>query len=93
VHPVQVNVVGLQSLQTGFHCLHHALAVIARRIRIIAGHSVGVFRGYDHALAITLHELAQEFFARAAGVEIRRVDEVAASLAVGLIDFLRFSLR
>jgi hypothetical protein len=35
----------LQSLQTGFHCLHHVLAVIARRIRIIAGRSVGVFRG------------------------------------------------
>jgi hypothetical protein len=45
VHPVQVDVVGLQSLQTGFHCLHHALAVIACRIGIIAGRGVGVFRG------------------------------------------------
>jgi hypothetical protein len=30
VHPVRIDVVGLQSLQTGFQCLHHALAVIAR---------------------------------------------------------------
>jgi hypothetical protein len=34
--PVQVNVVGLQSLQTGFHGLPHALAMIARSIWIIA---------------------------------------------------------
>src|SRR6266851_4103181 len=45
VHPVQVDIVGLQSLQTGFHCLHHALAVIARRIWITAGRGVRVFRG------------------------------------------------
>ena len=29
VHPVQIDVVGLQSFQTGFQCLHHAFAVIA----------------------------------------------------------------
>jgi len=43
VYPVQIEVVGLQSLQTGFYRLHHALAVIARRIGIVAGRSVGVF--------------------------------------------------
>ena len=42
---------------------------------------------------MALDELTQEFFARAAGVEIRRVNEVSACLAVGLIAFLRFSLR
>src|SRR5260370_39648464 len=45
VHPVQVDVVGLQSLQTGFQCLHHILAVIASRIGIVARSGVGVFRG------------------------------------------------
>src|SRR5882762_2763185 len=45
VHPVQVDVVGLQSFQTGFHRLHHVLAMIARRIRIIAWRGVGVLRG------------------------------------------------
>ena len=45
VHPLQVDEVGLQPLQTGFHCLHHALAVIARRIRITAWRGVGVLRG------------------------------------------------
>src|SRR5229473_3183755 len=45
LHPVQVDVVGLQSFQTGFHCLHHVLAMIARRIRIIAWRGVGVLRG------------------------------------------------
>jgi hypothetical protein len=32
----------------------------------------------------TRHELTQEFLVRAIGVEIRRVDEVSACLAVGL---------
>ena len=41
---------------------------------------------------MALDELAHEFFARAAGVEISRVKEISACLAVGLIDFLRFSL-
>src|SRR5580704_14459566 len=41
---------------------------------------------------MSLHELTQEFLARAAGVEIRGVYEVSARLAVGFIDFLRFSL-
>ena len=38
-------------------------------------------------------ELTYEFFAGAAGVEIRGVQEVSACLAVGLIDFLRFVFR
>ena len=42
---------------------------------------------------MALDELTHEFFARAAGVEIRRVNEVSSCLAIGLIDFLRFSLR
>ena len=42
---------------------------------------------------MALDELAYEFFARAARVEIRRVNEVSACLAVGFIDFVRFVLR
>jgi len=38
-------------------------------------------------------ELTRKFFARAAGVENRRVDEVSACVAVSLVDFLRFGLR
>jgi hypothetical protein len=41
---------------------------------------------------MALNELTYEFFARATGVEIRRVNEVSACLAEDLIDFLRFSL-
>jgi hypothetical protein len=67
--------------------------LIARRIRIIAWRSVGVFCGQDNALAIGLNELSKESFARTVGVEVRSVNEVSACLAVGLIDFLRFRLR
>jgi hypothetical protein len=45
VYPIQVDEIGLQSLQAGFDGLHHALAVIARRIRIIARRSIGIFGG------------------------------------------------
>ena len=41
---------------------------------------------------MALYELADESFARAVSVDIRRVNEVSTRLAVGLIDFLRFSL-
>jgi hypothetical protein len=42
---------------------------------------------------MTLEELTHELFARTAGVEIRRVDEVSACVAVSLVDFLRFGFR
>jgi hypothetical protein len=57
VHPVQIDVVGLQSFQTGFQCLHHALAVIARRIGIVAGRGVGVFCRQNNTVAMALDEL------------------------------------
>jgi hypothetical protein len=41
---------------------------------------------------MALNELTHEFFARAVGVEIRRINEVSTHLAVGFIDFLRFRL-
>ncbi len=81
VYPVQIEVVGLQSLQTGFYRLHHALAVIARRIGIVAGRSVGVFSSARLTLSrMAFDELTQECFARAAGVEIRSVNDVSACL-------------
>jgi len=93
VRPIQVDIVGLQSLQTGFHCLHHALAVIPRRIRIVAWRGIGIFRRKNDTLTMALYEFAHEFFARAASLEIRSVKEVSARLAVGLINFQRFRLR
>jgi hypothetical protein len=48
---------------------------------------------WNDTVAMALDELTHEFFARAAGAEIRRVKEVSACLAVSLIDLLRFSLR
>ena len=38
---------------------------------------------------MALNELTQEFFARAAGVEIRSVNEVSTRLAVGLMSALQ----
>ena len=41
---------------------------------------------------MAMNELAHESFARAVGVEIRRVNEVSTRLAVGFIDSLSFRL-
>jgi hypothetical protein len=67
--------------------------VIPRRIGIVAWHGIGVFRRQNDTLAMSLDELTHEFFARAAGVEISRVNEISARVPVRLIDFLRFVLR
>jgi hypothetical protein len=93
VHPAEIDIVGLQSFQTGFQCLHHALAVIAGRTGIVAGRSVGVFCRQNDTVAMSLDEVPHDFSARSAGVEIRSVSEVSACLAIGFIDFLRFVLR
>ena len=41
---------------------------------------------------MTGDELADELFTRAVGVNVGRVDEVAARLAVGVVDFARLVL-
>src|SRR5580704_13348029 len=61
---VQVDVRGLQPLQTRFHRLHHTFSVVAGRVRIYARRSVGVFRGQHPSLAIVHYELAEKRFAR-----------------------------
>jgi len=52
VHPVRIDVVGLQWLQTGFQCLHHALAVITRPDWDRCRTSVGLCRGQYDTLAM-----------------------------------------
>src|SRR6266436_8945283 len=92
VDPVQVDVVGLQSLETRFHCLHHTFAVIAGRVRIYTLRSHGVFASHYHTLAMAFHELAEKRFARSICVKVGGVDEISASLAEGVVHLARLIL-
>src|SRR5258708_40020676 len=76
----------LQRLGARFHRLHHTLAVVSSRVRIGARSSKGVFGGQDDALAVALHKLAEERFARPVRVEVGGVDEIAPGIAESVVD-------
>jgi len=93
MNAVKVDVVGLQTAKARVHGLHHALAMIARRVRIVSRHGIAVLGGEDNALPMVLDELSDESLARTVRVHVRRADEVSAGLAVGIVDFAGFVLR
>ena len=93
VQPIEVDVVGLEPFQTGLQRLHHALAMVAGGVRVIAGHGVGILGRQHEPLPLALHELAQQPFARSVGIDVGRVDEVAARLKEGVIDLAAFFRR
>src|SRR4029077_12100966 len=84
VNPVKIDVVSLQTAQACVDGLHHALAMIARRIRVIAWRRVAVFGGEHNTLPVILNELSDEPFARTVRVHIRGVDEVSSGFAIGV---------
>ena len=63
-----------------------------RRVGSLRCCGIGVFRGQHHALAVALHELAEERFARPVGVEIGGLNEIAPGLAEGVVHLSRFVL-
>src|SRR5580704_10977090 len=85
--PIQIDVVGLQSLETRFHSLHHVLALIAGGVRVCAWKSVGVFSSEHDALAMASHKIAEKRFAGPIRVDIGSVDEIAAGVAEGVVYF------
>lgn len=79
VDPVEIDVRGGEAFQARFERSHHALAMVAGRVRIARALLERVLRGEDEAIAFGGDELADETFARAFGVEVRGVDEIAAA--------------
>ena len=73
--------------------LHHALAMIARRIRIVARRRVAVFGGEHNTLPVVLNELSDEPFARPVRVHICGVNEVSSGFAICVVDLAGFVLR
>src|SRR5262249_25610161 len=63
------------------------LAMIAGSVWIVSRRGVGVLRRQNDVLAVAIEQFAKNPLARPLGVEIRRVNEVAARFAVGVVDF------
>ena len=88
----QVDVVGVQTLQAGFHAAHHALAVVAAAVGVAGVQVQAVLGGQHRAVALARHETAQQGFAAAAGVEVGGVHKVAAALGVQVEHAARLGL-
>ncbi len=82
----------MQAFETGFYGLEHVLALVAAGVGIRSRSGIRVFRSQHHALAVVLHELAQEGFAGSVGVEICGVDEIAAGFAERVVNLAGFFL-
>ena len=87
VGPEQVDAVGVEAFQARFHRRHHGLAAIAGHQAVGIGHgAIGVLGGQQEILAPALQQRAQQFLGLAELVDVCRVDEVAASVGVGVED-------
>src|SRR5262249_19087961 len=90
--PVKVNVIGSQSLEAGFECLDHILALVAAGIGIAASFSISIFRGHDDFLTVTGDEFPDKTLTRPSGVKIGRINKVAACAAECVVDLFCFLL-
>src|SRR5262249_44921932 len=86
VQPVKVDVIGLQPPETGVHREHHALAVVACGVGIVAGSGIGVLGRQHDPVAMAGHELAEQRCAGAVGVNVGSINEVAARFPKGVVD-------
>ena len=60
VQPVEVDVVSLKSLQTGFDRPHHVLPLVAPGIGVGPRHGVGVLGRQDGTIPVPFEELAEQ---------------------------------
>jgi hypothetical protein len=93
MEPVEINIVGLEPFQTGLQGVHQVLAMISPAIGIGGAPTERVLRRKHEALALALHELADELLAHAIGVCIRGIDEIAASFYKRVEDCAAFLRR
>ena len=85
MQPVQVDVVGVQPLQAGLAGLHHVLALVAAGVGVVArGFELVYLVARTTCIAVPCKKFAEERLARAVGVEVGGIDEVAARLAEGV---------
>ena len=99
MQPVEIDVIRPQSFQAGLDRLHHVLALVATRVGVSArltaeaDNGICIFGRKHDLLAMPGDELAHELLAGAIGINVRRVDEIAARFAKGIVNLARFILR
>src|SRR5690606_27506566 len=86
VHPVQVDVVGPEAAQALLQRQDEVLAVVAGGVRVGGVAGDGVLGGEDEAVPASGEQFADDAFASAVAVEVRRVDHVAAGVGVVVED-------
>ncbi len=86
VEPEQIDVLGAEATEALLQRPHEALPVITARIGVSPVDGERVLRRDHPALALLLGELAHERLARAVGVVVRGVDEIAACVVVAVKD-------
>ena len=84
MNPQQIDVVRLETPQALFDGTDEVLSVVARRVRIGVIHGEGVLRGDDEMMSVACEPTAEDFFGLAPVVFVRGVEEVAASLRIGV---------
>jgi hypothetical protein len=81
VHPIQVDMVGLQSTQARLDRADYLLAVVAGTVRITRVGLVCELGGEHEPVAAPFEQLAEDGFGRPVGVDVGGVDDVAASVS------------
>ena len=82
---VQIDVIGLQSLQTRLHRLHHVLAMVTRCVRVRTRHRVCILRRQHHAAPVRAQEFAQQFLTGPVGVQVGGVDKISPRLPKNVV--------
>ncbi|MNV55417.1 hypothetical protein D3C71_1476470 [compost metagenome] len=92
VYVQQIDAIGIQLAQAGFHRAHQVVAVVAAGIDVgrVARH--GELGGQHQPVTPALGEAAEDAFGGAVGVVDRGIDEVAAAVDVGIENPLGFSV-
>ena len=85
--PVDVDPIRLEPLEARLYRGHHGLAAVAGDQPVGIGRSaIGELGGKNEIFAPPVQQSAEEFFGLAELIDIRRVDEVAAGLGIGVED-------
>ncbi len=85
MHHIEIDVIGLQSLQRLVDRAHHVLATIAACVGVSRLQIVRIFARNDNTVARAgfLYELADQCFTETRAVGIRSVDEIATRFRSG----------
>src|SRR5712671_6885512 len=81
MHPIQVDMVGLQSTQARLDRSDYLLAVVAGTVRITRVGLVGELGAEHEPVSAPFEQVTEDRFRRPVGVDVGGVDDIAASVS------------